>query len=214
MPAIDFPSSPSIGDIWPATGASRWRYGGSGIWRAVGATTGGGGAGTFGALVPGRTLNANGEIQANDYGKVISLNGYRLAPGSGDNELIGGVLAVQGPGTVGSSSTADIVLLAGESAMVHCLAIGNTRVLASHWLGSLNILRRTEAQGLPSTCAVDRMVLVGDAPGPYALYLCIVTSPLQYLRLSTSESGLGDDPDAMTFDDMAFVFDTSEIVYT
>lgn len=35
MPAIDFPANPTIGDVWPLTGATRWRFSGSGIWRAL-----------------------------------------------------------------------------------------------------------------------------------------------------------------------------------
>lgn len=80
------------------------------------------------AFVPGgRTLFGNGTIQTGDYGKIVNLAGYTLNPGF---NLVGGVLGVQGPGSVGSSNFGVTRLRVRECAVIHCLAAGDVRIVA------------------------------------------------------------------------------------
>lgn len=75
----------------------------------------------------GRTLTANGVVGAADYGTVVSLAGFRLDPSVNQ---VGGVLGVQGAGSVVTNGFGTVVLRSQESAILSCLAANDLRVLS------------------------------------------------------------------------------------
>lgn len=98
-------------------------------------------------LRPGRTLSDNAAVLSTDFGTFVSLAGYTLSPGA---VRAGGILGVQGPGTVTPESYDAVVLVAEESALVFCLASGDTRVTAVSRIAAPKITAAATAPSNPS----------------------------------------------------------------